>query len=231
MLLTNQRLDKLAASRSDFAARGMLVGSLLFAVIDTFEAAAAQAAVQNAAAASEAEDDAEKVEERAGKDDAEDDDEVVEGPRVMASVTLAKRPVHGYYPKQIDQLADFVKVPELPHLTARFIYQQVNEDAEETEDIPSYYYLNHRVQVFASAVATFYAPSDLSGIGGMRRERIRAAHTWRSGPPRYDCVFAEVAPDVEGFRGLSAARNQIWMQTDNVFTILSIWMLSYVARI
>jgi len=34
MLLTNQRLDKLAAARADFAARGMLAGTCLSSVLD-----------------------------------------------------------------------------------------------------------------------------------------------------------------------------------------------------
>jgi hypothetical protein len=37
MLLTNQRLDKLAASRVDFARRGMLVGTCLSYALYTFE--------------------------------------------------------------------------------------------------------------------------------------------------------------------------------------------------
>ncbi|OAX31238.1 hypothetical protein K503DRAFT_654751, partial [Rhizopogon vinicolor AM-OR11-026] len=46
-----------------------------------------------------------------------------------------------------------------------------------------------KITLYTSAVATFYAPSDISGIGGMRYERIRAVYTWRNGPGRYDCVF------------------------------------------
>lgn len=33
---------------------------------------------------------------------------------------------------------------------------------------------NAHLLVFNSAVATYYAPSDLSGIGGMHREQIQA---------------------------------------------------------
>ncbi|KIL61333.1 hypothetical protein M378DRAFT_82595, partial [Amanita muscaria Koide BX008] len=45
------------------------------------------------------------------------------------------------------------------------------------------------VYVYPSAVATYCAPSDLSGVGGMFREQIRSTHSWRSGPERRDCVF------------------------------------------
>ncbi|KAF8264141.1 hypothetical protein EI94DRAFT_1594424 [Lactarius quietus] len=34
-------------------------------------------------------------------------------------------------------------------------------------DLPSFY---GKITVYPSAVATFYAPSDLSGVGSMRRE-------------------------------------------------------------
>jgi hypothetical protein len=44
------------------------------------------------------------------------------------------------------------------------------------------------ISVFPSAVATFYAPSDLCGTG-MQSERIRAVQSWRGGSARYDCVF------------------------------------------
>jgi hypothetical protein len=67
------------------------------------------------------------------------------------------------------------------------------------------------VKVFPSSVATFYAPSDQSGLGGMFRERIRAVRSWRGGAPRYDCLFVEQDPDQPGFRGLLAARALLFM--------------------
>lgn len=65
--------------------------------------------------------------------------------------------------------------------------------------------------MFPSATATFYAPSDFSGISGMHRERIRTATSWRSGPSRYDCVFAEKDHTLPGFRGLHAARVRLFL--------------------
>jgi hypothetical protein len=64
MLLTNQRLDKLAASKVDFIARGMLSGPLpaLGVVLEAVE------------------------------DDDGDEDDTVAGPRVMAEVFLARTP-------------------------------------------------------------------------------------------------------------------------------------------
>lgn len=67
----------------------------------------------------------------------------------------------------------------------------------------------------ASAAATFYAPSDISGVGGMRYERIRAVPQWRGGPARYDCVFVETDPSREGMRGLDVARVLLFFQFEH----------------
>jgi hypothetical protein len=63
-----------------------------------------------------------------------------------------------------------------------------------------------RVHVFYNATATFRAPSDLSGIGGMRREYIRATPSWRNGHPRYDTVFINSDSSEDGMGGLEVAR-------------------------
>ena len=67
------------------------------------------------------------------------------------------------------------------------------------------------LKVFHLAIATFYAPSDLSGIGGMHRERIRATPTWQNGPRRYDCVFVDNDPDIEGFAGLTSGKYEKYL--------------------
>ncbi|KAG2153850.1 hypothetical protein DEU56DRAFT_868451 [Suillus clintonianus] len=141
MLVTNQRLDKLAASRVDFDARGMLTGTIL----------------------------------------------------------------------SIAALAHEVAVPDLRYLIRYFLFSQLNpNDARNPEDVPAASLPRHegKLQVFNSAAATFYAPSDPSGIGGMRREHIRACPLWRNEYPRYDCVFinTDSDSDIEGMRGLEVAR-------------------------
>lgn len=52
-----------------------------------------------------------------------------------------------------------------------------------------------RFTMHPSAVATYYAPSDHSGSGGMLRERIRAVPSWRKGQSRYDTVFIKSKED------------------------------------
>jgi len=68
--------------------------------------------------------------------------------------------------------------------------------------------------VFNSAVATFYAPSDESGIRGMKRERIRATPTWRNRGARYDCALIVEDEEKEGMKGLNAARVKMFFSFD-----------------
>ena len=44
-------------------------------------------------------------------------------------------------------------------------------------------------------LTTFHAPSDLSGIGGMKPECIHAISCWRNGPGHYDMLFVSAASD------------------------------------
>ena len=62
-----------------------------------------------------------------------------------------------------------------------------------------------KITVYPSAVATFHAPSDISGTGGMRSERIRAVASWRNGPSRFDTVFVHTNSNAEGMLGLDVA--------------------------
>ena len=72
------------------------------------------------------------------------------------------------------------------------------------EDV--YPVIEGKIHIFKSATAKFYAPSDISGIAGMRCEYIRATSSWRNGPARYDCVLVNTKPDVDGARGFEVAR-------------------------
>ncbi|KAH9029670.1 hypothetical protein EDB85DRAFT_1891933 [Lactarius pseudohatsudake] len=159
MLLTNQRLDKLAATRVDLGARGILAGPLLTSGIAI---------------------------DPPRPTGGEDDVEAAAGITSMGDVRLARNPARGY-PKTIDRLAGYVNQPQLLEHIRRFLYDQLHPEAE----------------VFHSAACTYHAPSDLSGIGGMHREFIRAAPSWKKGPGRYDCVYIERDSNLVGFSGLS----------------------------
>ncbi|KAG1765068.1 hypothetical protein EV702DRAFT_929451, partial [Suillus placidus] len=53
-----------------------------------------------------------------------------------------------------------------------------------------------------SAVSTFFVPSDLSGIGGMKHEHICVSPNWRNGHAHKDCVFVIIDPNAHGMRGM-----------------------------
>lgn len=97
----------------------------------------------------------------------------------------------------------------------RFLYDQVNPAAEICGmdvriDACPYIRAGITIKVYHSASSTYYAPSDLSGTGGMLRERIRAVPSWKGGPGRFDCVFLGKDSDAEGFKGLHVARVKLF---------------------
>lgn len=111
-------------------------------------------------------------------------------------------------------LADELGQTDFVILIRQFLHGQLHLDSEtlslisadDTLDALPDFCDSERISVYNSACATFYAPSDLSGIGGMRREHIRAVQSWRKGPPRYDCVFVVTDDTAEGMQSLDVAR-------------------------
>ncbi|KAJ6612468.1 hypothetical protein B0H10DRAFT_2052194 [Mycena sp. CBHHK59/15] len=144
MLLTNQRLDKLAAARADFVERGMLPPTFI------------------------------------PVPDKEIEDEEAEA---------------------IDDVARERSYPRL-QTTSPSISSDASSNGFDLSQYP--------ISVYHSAIATFYAPSDPSGIRGMRRERIRSTPKWRKHGPRRDCAFAVENQEEDGFRGMSVVRVQLF---------------------
>jgi hypothetical protein len=117
------------------------------------------------------------------------------------------------HPRKLKDLALQFSLPDLPELMRRFLYDQLLPDADilgSDVDLDACPEVRGRVYVYHSACATFYAPSDLSGIGGMCRERIRATPSWHGDGPRNDCVFVTKDAKVDGMRGLHVARVQFF---------------------
>jgi hypothetical protein len=119
--------------------------------------------------------------------------------------------LHAYAGKRIypDTIAEVIDQPDLVNLIQQFLHDQCRSDSESDElssnnlNLPEFH---EKIRIFPSAVATFHAPSDISGIGGMRYERIHAVAAWRKGPARYDCVFVNTDPSATGMRGFDIAR-------------------------
>lgn len=95
-----------------------------------------------------------------------------------------------------------IQEPDFLDLLAEFLDDQISRSGLPCSSLPS---IEGKIAVYPSALATFYAPSDISGVGGMRREHIRAVTSWRKGPPRHS-----TNPDEEGMRGLDIARTQMF---------------------
>lgn len=105
-------------------------------------------------------------------------------------------------------LATELRVPDLPNLLRRFLQSQFcPNDSHDPEDIPYHEcpVYEGRIRVYNSACSTFFAPSDLSGIHGMRREYIHSCPMWRNAGPHFDCVFIITDPQAEGMSGLDVA--------------------------
>jgi len=62
--------------------------------------------------------------------------------------------------------------------------------------------------MYHSAVARYFAPSDLCGAGGMYQERIRSNPDWRNEHSRRDTVFIETGQG--GMQGMAVGRVQLF---------------------
>ncbi|KIL55144.1 hypothetical protein M378DRAFT_91349, partial [Amanita muscaria Koide BX008] len=188
MLIINQRLDKLAALRASLEAKG-----LLSKVPDGVE------------------DLKRKAGEGQGEEEEEEDCEAVDGPRrVDNDVFLASTLARGY-PSRLENLAAHINVPTLPQLVGRFLHLQLFPNSTRSPNTLPLHELPspdpRSIKVFHSAIAEFYAPSDYSGSGGRKRERIHSTPFWKkSEKPRRDCILVTQDPDAKGMAGMEVAR-------------------------
>ena len=153
------------------------------------------------------------------KDDEDNDGSIIAGPTVGAHVHLAKTAsmcfliiiitnTHTTAASCIhpNDLAAGIGQHDLIFLIKKFLYSQTHPQSQGQVPEASLPSFDDKITIYPSAVATFYSPSDISGGGGMRNERIRAIKSWRKGPPRHDCIFVETDPDASGMAGLDIAR-------------------------
>ncbi|KAG2345489.1 hypothetical protein BDR05DRAFT_998119 [Suillus weaverae] len=187
MLVTNQRLDKLAASRIDFKSRGMLNGTCLSETLQ----ALLRLRLNDEPEANEPNETAITL--------SPDHNITIQGDNEEER----KRA------RTVPDLSAELSIPHLNNLLRRFLFEQLHPDDEcSPTDVPLAHcpQFDGTIQVFNSAASTFYAPSDRSGISGMRREHIRACPLWRNEAPRYDCVFVNTDAAIEGMGGMDIGR-------------------------
>ncbi|KAG9223441.1 hypothetical protein PLEOSDRAFT_154734 [Pleurotus ostreatus PC15] len=193
MLRTISRLDKLAAARTEFKQRGMMIDSTSSYTQMIVEGGVSQA-----------------VQEAEGEEDVEDDEDMgpAVGPRNLSSIKLASTAARGY-PSSVSALAEYISQPKFPDALRRFLWSQDNPQAHlSAADValdacPCF---SGHISVYHSAVARFYAPSNLCGAGGMYQERIRSNPCWRGEHPRYDTVFVSTDADAPGMAGMTIGR-------------------------
>ncbi|KAG1853048.1 hypothetical protein F4604DRAFT_2044766 [Suillus subluteus] len=107
----------------------------------------------------------------------------------------ARGMLHGScYVQNVHALSLELNLPHLPFMIQEFIHDQhYSEDPNPPEFDPAtaQVFLGN-LTIFNSAAASFHAPSDLSGMGGMRRKHIQATPSWHVGEPRHDflCLFS-----------------------------------------
>ncbi|KAH9161473.1 hypothetical protein EDB89DRAFT_1913859 [Lactarius sanguifluus] len=182
MLRTLSQLDKMAATCRIFTSEGMMEGSTSLYTAMVL---------------------------RDHNDDNEDHDlGPVSGPKVLSSIELAKIPARGY-PHNADDLGQIINQPRFLEVLRRFLWDQVISDPSRSpDDVPldECPRFGGHVNVYHSAVACFYAPSDLCGTGGMYRERIRSTPNWCGEYPRHDTVFVERGVGLPGMHGMLVAR-------------------------
>jgi hypothetical protein len=217
MLVMLQRLDKMAAHKSELAAHGMTIGTTSSYTASVLAGNQPQVAAAAAAAA---------------LDDDEDDDGMVHGPKSLSDIKLAPTSrmyfslcTHRFvvliyylsergYPKSLDALAVHINQPRLPELLRRFLYEVLNgPPVDDALPVPldACPVFAGRVAVRHSAIAHFYAPSDLGGAGGMYRERIRSNPNWHR-YARRDTVLVDVGAPI--MRGIVIGRVQLFFSFD-----------------
>ncbi|KAG1842603.1 hypothetical protein F4604DRAFT_1884713 [Suillus subluteus] len=192
MLVTNQRLDKLALFRAEKFAAGLLDTPLLPS--DTI--------------AVDPDNIGGDPDEENCRDDQDLEDVIADDQDAEIIVQLAKTQAL-HYPSQLQRIGEQIGAPHLRDLVRQFLHDQRNPDHPipgHEMDVSLCPDFNGKVHIFHSAVASFYAPSDICGVNGMLRHVIRSAPTWRNGPARHDCVFIEHDSTLPGFQGLYVAQ-------------------------
>ncbi|KAF7336315.1 hypothetical protein MVEN_02179900 [Mycena venus] len=153
-------------------------------------------------------------------DDEDDDNGILHGPRSLSDIELAPTP----------SLAACIQQPELPNLLRCFLHEglhgvpDANSPPVSIDDCPIY---AGNITVHHSAIARFYAPSDLGGAGGMYRERIHANPNWH-GYARRDTVSVNVGVPV--MHGIVIGRVLLFFSfvfTERVFECAPVnWLVS-----
>ncbi|KAL1937711.1 hypothetical protein VTO73DRAFT_12864 [Trametes versicolor] len=131
----------------------------------------------------------------------------VNGPRVQSHVCLS---AHYAFRLRVAACAAWLGAPDLHEMLRRFLREQHFPDLDEPGDVVPLdlcprFPMSTRLAMHYSATATFFAPSELCGPGGMHSELIRCNPSWRNEAPRCDTVLVQLSED-DGFEGMVVGR-------------------------
>ncbi|KAI9450796.1 hypothetical protein BJY52DRAFT_1125681 [Lactarius psammicola] len=122
------------------------------------------------------------------------------------SVVVLSATTESGYPHSLEDLAKYIRQPNLPFALRQFLFfvdnPESNDAPNSLSELPQFH---GHVRVHHLAVATFFAPSDLCGTGGMLQERIRSTPSWYD-HPRRDTVYVVLDDTLPGMEGMVIAR-------------------------
>lgn len=104
------------------------------------------------------------------------------------------------YPQNLEKLAGHVSQPKLPLAFHQFLFILDHPDQPSPSAIDDCPQFQGEIKVYHSAVASFYAPSDCCGVGGMCCEQIRSTPSFH-GHPCHNTVLIildDTKPGMEG---------------------------------
>ncbi|KAF8149101.1 hypothetical protein B0H34DRAFT_791595 [Crassisporium funariophilum] len=213
MLRTITRMEKLAALRRKFLQEQLLVGSTASTYLqprnsdDEPPSNSANNEMDIDEGKDEVRDTHREFEE--GFNDVGPED----GPQALSSVVLAAR-YERQYPKRLEKLAEYLNEPEFPLAFKTFLYTRKHPHRQVSNDVAVRIGFTGKIHVVHSAIARFYAPSDLCGAGGMYRQRIRCNPLWY-GHSRRDTVFVVQDESQPGMQGMLIARVHLFFSFDD----------------
>ncbi|KAI0038730.1 hypothetical protein FA95DRAFT_1659879, partial [Auriscalpium vulgare] len=197
ILQTNLRMDKIAAARVDFGSRGMIKGDVL------------SAAFQEAGVDLDVEDEEPTPEEVEAIEGGGQGD-VGDAPNDAGPLTVTM----GKCASSVSTIASLalelgLTSDALTTSIRRFLYSQVYPDPDlPADDAP----LNEcpafsgSINIYPSARATFFAPSELAGPGGMHSEVIRSTASWFQQYERRDTVLIQNGGEDDVMGGMLVGR-------------------------
>ncbi|KAF8270724.1 hypothetical protein EI94DRAFT_1698596 [Lactarius quietus] len=138
------------------------------------------------------------------------------------------------YPSQLHALVAHIKQLKFPLLFSQFLSKCCHPDVQiapsTLEECPAF---DSTIKVHHSAVATFYAPSDISGSGSLWCEKIQSTPSFL-GHPHCDTTFVVTDNSWPGMEGLEIGCIQLFFsfqyQCKDYSCALINWHVDHEAR-